>query len=110
MLVQDNDGVAVIKMDERLDMVAAPALKETISQLVEANKTNVIIDLEQTKFIDSSGCGALVASLRALIKNKGDMKIAGPSHQARSLFELTRLHRVFEIYDNVETARLTFRK
>jgi anti-anti-sigma regulatory factor len=49
-----------------------------------------------------------VASLRALLNNKGDMKIASPSPQARTLFQLTRLDRVFEIFDNVEAAERSF--
>jgi anti-sigma B factor antagonist len=109
MLVQEKNGVAVITVDERLDVVSAGALKDTIRELVDQNKIKVVIDLQHTKFIDSSGCGALVASLRSLIKCKGDMKVSGPSSQARSLFELTRLYRVFEIYDNLEGALNSFK-
>ena len=109
MQLETIDGVVIIKVDERLDVIVAPTLKEFISQIVNEGKTKVIIDLSQTKFIDSSGCGALVASLRSLLKNKGDMKISGPSPQAKSLFELTRLHRVFEIYDDLDSALDSFR-
>ncbi len=104
MQIVEVNGVHIIAMSERLDVPVAPVLREAIKNLVEQNYTRVIIDLSKTKFIDSSGCGALVASLRSLIRSKGDMKIAGPSPQAKSLFELTRLHRVFEIYGNVDQA------
>jgi anti-sigma B factor antagonist len=109
MQVERKDGVAVIATEERLDALVAPDLKETVRKLVEESSlTKIVIDLDKTKFIDSSGCGALVASLRVLMKNNGDMKIARPTAQAKSLFELTRLHRVFEIFEDIDAALRSF--
>lgn len=108
MEVDNKTGITIIRTDERLDAVVAPQLKETVKKLAEESKVKLVIDLEKTRFIDSSGCGALVASLRALLKNNGDMKIANPSPQAKTLFELTRLHRVFEIFDDLEGAIKSF--
>jgi anti-sigma B factor antagonist len=108
MEIEQIDGVTVLTTDERLDAVSAPHLKETVKGLVDQEEKRLVIDLARTVFIDSSGCGALVASLRALVKTGGDMKIARPSAQARSLFELTRLHKVFEIFDDVEGALNSF--
>lgn len=111
MEITDLDDIAVVKTDERLDAVVALSLKDAVRKLAEdESKVKVIIDLGNTRFIDSSGCGALVASLRVLMKCNGDMKIARPSVQAKSLFELTRLHRVFEVFDDLETAAASFRK
>ena len=108
MEILERDGITIITTDERLDAVVAPQLKDAVKSLAEQSKMRLIIDLAKTRFIDSSGCGALVASLRALIKNNGDMKIANPSPQAKTLFQLTRLHRVFEIYDDVAGALKSF--
>ncbi|MGC8605681.1 MAG: STAS domain-containing protein [Desulfomonilaceae bacterium] len=109
MDIQQKDHVTVIITDERLDALAAPKLKEAVKKISAESSAKLVIDLAKTKFIDSSGCGALVASLRTLLKNQGDLKIARPSPQAQTLFQLTRLHRVFEIYDNVETAIGSFK-
>lgn len=108
MEIQERDGITVITTDERLDAVVAPQLKDAVNKLAEKGEMKLVIDLEKTRFIDSSGCGALVASLRALIKSNGDLKIANPSPQAKTLFQLTRLHRVFEIFDDVEGAIKSF--
>ncbi len=108
MRIDQKDDITVVTTDERLDAVVAPQLKDTIKKLVEESKVKLVIDLEKTKFIDSSGCGALVASLRALLKNGGDLRIARPSEQAKSLFELTRLHRVFQIHDDLNSAVQSF--
>ncbi len=108
MEIEKKGGITIISTDERLDAVVAPKLKDTVKKIAEETSTKLIIDLEKTKFIDSSGCGALVASLRTLIKNQGDMKIARPSPQAQTLFQLTRLHRVFEIYEDMDQAIKSF--
>ncbi|MFH0959577.1 MAG: STAS domain-containing protein [Pseudomonadota bacterium] len=110
MEIQELEGVTVISTDERLDAMVAPKLKEMVKKMSEKASTKLIIDLEKTKFIDSSGCGSLVAALRTLLKNRGDLKIARPSPQAKTLFQLTRLHRVFEIHDSLEEALKSFEK
>lgn len=110
MEIQKLEGVTVISTDERLDAMVAPKLKEMVKKMSEEASTKLVIDLFKTKFIDSSGCGALVAALRNLLKNHGDLKIARPSPQAKTLFQLTRLHRVFEIHENLEDAIKSFKK
>ncbi|MBL7213920.1 MAG: STAS domain-containing protein, partial [Desulfobacteraceae bacterium] len=59
-------------------------------------------------FTDSSGLGSLVSSLRSLNKLGGDIKIASLQDQVRAIFELTRLHRVFQVFDEREEAVKSF--
>lgn len=108
MKIVENEGVMIIVTDDRLDSLVATKLKNNVKKLADSGQLKILIDMGSTRFIDSAGCGALVASLRAVAKNKGDMKIARPSPQVQTLFELTRLHKVFEIYDDVEAARGSF--
>jgi anti-sigma B factor antagonist len=108
MEIEKKGPVTIIRTDERLDAVVAPHFKDMVKKMSEESKTNLVVDLAKTRFIDSSGCGALVASIRALLKNGGEMKIASPSPQARTLFELTRLHRIFEIFEDVDEAVESF--
>lgn len=108
MDIEKKDNITIIRTDERLDALVAPALKDMVQKVVKGGSIRVIIDLERTEFLDSSGCGALVASLRAIAKNEGDMKICRPSPQAQMLFELTRLDRVFEIYNDLDRAMQSF--
>lgn len=104
MNVKKIHGVTVLSTDERLDGIVGPKLKDVVKELALESGLKLVVDMEKTSYVDSSGCGALVASLKALIKNHGDMKIARPSAQALTLFQLTRLHKVFQIYDSLESA------
>jgi anti-sigma B factor antagonist len=96
--------VVVITVGELFDAVVAPQFKNRIGELVKESHVKFVVDMQNCRLIDSSGCGALVASLRLVEKNKGDIKIARPSPQARDLFELTRLHRILEMFDDLDAA------
>jgi len=108
MDIQEVDGITVISTDERLDAVSAPTLREMVGKVTGKGQVRIVIDLARTSFIDSSGCGSLVASMRAVLKSSGEMRLARPSPQAKTLFELTRLHKVFAVYDDLGAAIKSF--
>ena len=109
MEIQQKDGVTVISVDQRLDALAAPQFREIIKKMAKESKVKLVIDMAKTTFMDSSGCGVLVASLRTLLKNHGHIRIARQTPQAKRLFELTRLDRVFDIYEDLDEAIKSFR-
>jgi anti-sigma B factor antagonist len=62
------------------------------------------VDLSDVRFIDSSGLGALVSGFKNAVTYKGSLALAGFQDQVRSMFELTRLNRVFDIYVSEQEA------
>jgi len=68
----------------------------------------VVLDLGRVNFMDSSGLGAIVALGRSLSRSGGELRLANVTPHVRTVFELTRLHRAFEIYDTVEEAAASF--
>jgi anti-sigma B factor antagonist len=104
MDVNKIGDVIVITMGELFDAVVAPQFKAKITELMKDSLVKFVVDMQDCRLIDSSGCGALVASLRMVEKSKGDIRIARPSPQARDIFELTRLHRILEMFDDLDAA------
>lgn len=104
MDIRKMGEIVIVEVDERFDAVVAPNFKKEVQRLVSDSFVKFVVDMSRCKLIDSSGCGALVASLRIVEKNHGDIKIARPSPQARDLFELTRLHRILEMFDDLDSA------
>ena len=102
-----ND-VDVLKLEGRLDASSAKDLKEKVSSLTKENHIKLIIDMGAVDFIDSSGLGSLVSSLRTVNKLGGDIKITALQDQVRAIFELTRLHRIFGIYEDNGAAAKSF--
>lgn len=97
-------GAAVLRCDGRLTMVAAPLLRSAIDTVVGSGSTNVVVDLSETSFVDSSGLGALVAGLKRARRAGGDLRIADPQEQVRMVLALTNLDRILQPFDSVEDA------
>ncbi|HKZ17784.1 MAG TPA: STAS domain-containing protein [Geobacteraceae bacterium] len=99
-----NDISIIIVQEERVDAHNSNDLKDELKKLFEAGKKNILIDLRDVRFIDSSGLGALVSGFKNAISNQGTLKLSMMQPQVKSMFELTRLHRVFDIYPTTEDA------
>ena len=98
--------VAVIPVDE-LDASNSGEFKRDIAPVLQAN-TKLVLDLSRLSFVDSSGLGALLSCLRQVSAKAGDLKLCGLSKQVRALFELVRMHRIFDIYGTREQAVSAF--
>ncbi|ABQ26234.1 STAS domain-containing protein [Geotalea uraniireducens] len=99
-----NDVVIIYVKEERLDAHNSGELKIEVQRLFEEGKKNVLVDLKDVRFIDSSGLGALVSGFKNAISHQGILKLSSLQSQVRSMFELTRLHRVFEIFSSTSEA------
>ena len=99
-------AVAAVSVDE-LDASNAGEFKRDIAPVLQAN-TSLVLDLSRLRFVDSSGLGAMLSFLRQLSAKKGDLKLCGMSKQVRALFELVRMHRIFDIYGTREEAVKAF--
>ena len=95
---------AVLRLDGRLNMVAAPGLKNQLEELVSAGRTRIVVDLERVTFIDSSGLGALISGLKATRQAGGDLRIAEVPDQVLTVLRLTNLDRVLRAHPSVADA------
>lgn len=90
--------------EERLDAHNSGELRDRILGLLEAGGQKLIIDLSGVSFIDSSGLGALLSGYKNANLRSGSFVLVGLQPRVQSMFELTRLHRVFEIFPTLEGA------
>lgn len=96
--------VSIVSFDGALNARSAEEAKQTFRNLVDEGVNQVVVNLHQVPFIDSSGLAALVSGLKTLGGEAANLKLAAPQSQARLLFELTMFDRVFEIHDSVDAA------
>lgn len=64
-----------------------------------------VVDLEQVRYMNSSGIGVLITLLTKIKNNKGKMVLVNPSEQIVKLLEITKLNTVFTIADSIEDAK-----
>lgn len=98
------DGVAVMHLGGRLNMVTAPAFRAEVAALVEQGHVRIAVDLTRVEFMDSSGLGALVSGLKSTRQAGGDLRIVSPSEQVSMVMRLTNLERVLSPAASVDEA------
>ncbi len=110
LMCEHADNVAIVILTgAQLDASSAEEFKRDIAPVLEGHG-QVIFDLGQLGFIDSSGLGALLSCLRHLQARGGDLKLCNISKSVRALFELVRMHKIFHIFNTQEEAVHAFRQ
>jgi len=92
---------------EAVDHTTVKQFKQEIAGLA-APGARLVLDMSRVKFMDSSGLGALLSTLRALAASGGDLKVCALTPAVRVLFELVRVHRVFDVLETRADAVAAF--
>jgi anti-sigma B factor antagonist len=99
-------AVAAVPVEE-LDASNVGEFKREIAPLLDAD-AKLVLDLTRLRFVDSSGLGAFISCLRKLNAKGGDLKLCCMSKPVRGMFELVRMHRVFDILATKDDAVRAF--
>lgn len=83
-------------------------LHDTLHELKEGGKTNVVVDLSKVKFMNSSGLGMLISAMTTMRNAGGDLRLAKVADRIQSLLVITKLITVFKHYESVEEAAKSY--
>jgi anti-sigma B factor antagonist len=96
--LEQDGGVTIVTLPgDQLDAGNAAAFKRDIAAAI-AGSASVVFDMSRLQFVDSSGLGAILSCLRQLNAAGGELKLCRMARPVRALFELVRMHRIFDIY------------
>jgi anti-sigma B factor antagonist len=101
----------VVVLDARGRITLGPEtenLRQKVSALIGAGHKRMVLELGNVDYIDSAGLGILVASAASARRAGGELKLVNLTKRVRDLMQITRLSTLFEVYDTVEKARLSF--
>lgn len=104
MNITEQKNTTVLHVQGSLDADSIQAFKKTAYPLVEKGCSRLVLDCSALSFVDSMGLGVLISLLRKLRANQGDLKVVAMNADVRSIFEITRLHRLFDCCNNLEEA------
>ena len=81
---------------------------ELLHKYIDEGKKNLIVDLHDVKFMNSSGLGMLIGGLTTMKKAEGNLKLANVTDKIQSLLVITKLITIFEYYNSVDEAAKSF--
>jgi anti-sigma B factor antagonist len=103
-----RDGLAILHVTGEIAYGASTALlRRKCRELVDAGEVRIVLDLLAVPWLDSSGIGEVFACYKRARAHGGEVKLVLRG-KSRSLFTFTELHRVFEIFDDLEAALTSF--
>jgi anti-sigma B factor antagonist len=104
--IQENN-VGIIEVSGRLDAYNAPELRAMYDEVAD-KAVNFVFDMANCEFVDSTGLGTIVACLKSASQGGGDIHIANLQSKPRMVFDITRAHKIFHIFDDREAAVMNF--
>ena len=102
-----NDVTVITLNGDLLDAANVSEFKREMNPVL-TSEYHVVFDMNQIQFVDSSGVGAILSCLRTLNSQGGDLKICSLTKPVRALFELVRMHKIFDIFNTREEAIVAF--
>ncbi len=110
IVTEKINDVSIIFADiKRAVKVDADDLKNEVQIELNKGSTKFIFDLSPCDFIDSTLLAAIVISYKRIVESKGKLKIVGFKPLVHSMFNLTSLSKIFDIYENRQKALMSFK-
>jgi anti-sigma B factor antagonist len=94
----------VLRVAGEIDAYTAPELRQRVISLADDGTRHIIADLRGVDFLDSTGLGALVGSLRRLRMREGSLNVVTSGGRILQIFRITGLTNVFALHSSVPDA------
>jgi anti-sigma B factor antagonist len=104
LVVREQDAWAVLTVSGEIDIATAPSLRERLHGLLAEDKHQIVVDLDDVGFLDSTALGVLVGVLKRARSEGGEVRIVCTQPRVRKVFEITRLDSAFDLFDSVDEA------
>lgn len=104
-----ENNIAVLSL--KGDFLGEPETSEVrnkIHSLVSDNVKKIIVDMGGVNYVNSSGLGTLISALTTMRNSGGDLRLARVGEKVQNLFIITQLVKVFDTYETVERAQLSY--
>ncbi len=112
MRLSDREQDGVIILEPKGKIMGGPdatLLHDKLHEIIEAGKKQVVIDLSQVDWMNSTGLGILISTLTTLRNNDGELKLANVTEKIQSLLVITKLAPVFDSFETIDDALKSFK-
>jgi anti-sigma B factor antagonist len=104
LTTRDAGGKTIVAVGGEIDVYTAPKLRDKITELVAAGAYDIVVDMEEVEFLDSTGLGVLVGGLKKVRAHDGSLELVCNQDRLLKIFRITGLAKVFVIHDSAEAA------
>jgi anti-sigma B factor antagonist len=99
------DGVTILDLSGRITLgEGSVVLRDAIRDLIAKGDKNILLNLGDVSYIDSSGIGELVSAFTSVKNNGGELKLLNLTKKVHDLLQITKLYTVFDVKDDETTA------
>jgi anti-sigma B factor antagonist len=103
-----HDGLGLVELSGEVDLYTAPRFKDDLVALVDAGVVDIVIDLSQVTFIDSTALGVIIGGVKRLHERDGRLALVASSRPVVRILDITGLDRVLTVFDTREAALAAF--
>ena len=96
---------AYYEISGEVDMYSSPLVRKAIMKAADKQVKLILVNLDNVSYMDSSGVATLIEGLQYSKKYGGKIVLAGLQENVRQVFELTKLDKIFTIYNDLKTAK-----
>jgi anti-sigma B factor antagonist len=98
LATREVDGKTIVAVGGEIDVYTAPKLRDKITELVAAGVYDLVVDMGEVEFLDSTGLGVLVGGLKKVRAHDGSMRLICNQERLLKIFRITGLAKVFVIH------------
>ena len=102
--IRNADNVTIIDCSGDVDLYSSTRLRDALLAELQSGIPSVLVNMSEVGYIDSSGIATLVEGLQLSRQTKTRFGLFGLRSNARSVLELARLHKVFNLFENEQEA------
>jgi anti-sigma B factor antagonist len=99
-----REDVTVVHVGGEIDVYTAPVLREHLDEHISQGRHELVVDLGDVSFMDSTGLGVLVGRLKLVRVKNGTLRLVCSSDRILKVFSITGLDKVFQIFPSVDDA------
>ncbi len=108
--IRTEADVSVLGVVGEIDVFTAPEFKRAINNAIESGVTDLVIDLSQVSYMDSSGFGTLLGATKRVRLKGGSINLVGCNEAIERMMKITRLDTVFNLFRTVPEAAARIKK
>lgn len=107
---ETSDQIPIVNLNGEIDLHTCGIFRDTLRDLIEDKHYQLVVNLAQVPYLDSAALGVLVDAVRRVREHDGSISLVSTTPFVRRAFEITRLVKIFQMYDDNEAALENIRK